>query len=71
MRAEDEWMGKPGLCATVRVLRMAFFRKVITRHDTGLGEAYMDGDFLVSHQHAGSPQKCSIRQWLHGGCGEE
>lgn len=47
MRAEDEWMGKPGLCATVRVLRMAFFRKVITRHDTGLGEAYMDGDFLV------------------------
>ncbi|EIE24233.1 cyclopropane fatty acid synthase [Coccomyxa subellipsoidea C-169] len=44
---EDEWMGKPVLCATVRVLRMAFFRKVITRHDTGLGEAYMDGDFLV------------------------
>lgn len=40
-------MGKPGLSATVRVLRMAFFRKVITRHDTGLGEAYMDGDFVV------------------------
>lgn len=45
--AEEEWMGKPGLSATVRLLRMAFFRKVITRHDTGLGEAYMDGDFEV------------------------
>ncbi len=40
-------MGKPGLSATVRVLSMAFFRKVITRHDTGLGEAYMDADFEV------------------------
>ncbi|BDA46075.1 probable cyclopropane-fatty-acyl-phospholipid synthase at C-terminar half [Coccomyxa sp. Obi] len=44
---EEEWMGKPGLSATVRVLSMAFFRKVITRHDTGLGEAYMEGDFEV------------------------
>ena len=40
-------MGRPGLSATVRVLRIAFFRKVVTRHDTGLGEAYMDGDYEV------------------------
>ena len=33
--------------ATVRVLDMAFFRKVVLRHDTGLGEAYMDGDYEV------------------------
>ena len=26
---------------------MSFFRKIITRHDTGLGEAYMDDDFDV------------------------
>lgn len=45
--AEEEWMGKPGLSATMRVFSMAFFRKVITRHDTGLGEAYMDADFEV------------------------
>ena len=31
----------------MRVLDMAFFRKVVLRHDTGLGEAYMDGDFEV------------------------
>jgi hypothetical protein len=40
-------MGKPGLSATVRVFTPAFFRKIITRHDTGLGEAYMDADFEV------------------------
>jgi hypothetical protein len=28
--------------ATVRVYNMAFFRKIVLRHDTGLGEAYMD-----------------------------
>lgn len=33
------------LDATVRVLRWDFFSKVVTRHDTGMGEAYMDGDF--------------------------
>ena len=41
-------MGRPGLAATVRVLSLAFFRKIVTRHDTGLGEAYMDGDYEVS-----------------------
>ena len=40
-------MGKPPLHATVRVFQMSFFRKIITRHDTGLGEAYMDDDFDV------------------------
>lgn len=34
--------------ATVRVFDCAFFRKIITRHDTGLGESYMDRDFEVS-----------------------
>lgn len=35
----------------MRVLRPDLFRKVVTRHDTGLGEAYMDGDYEVSHPH--------------------
>ena len=39
--------GPVALEATVRVLDMVFFRKVVLRHDTGLGEAYMDGDFEV------------------------
>ena len=43
-------MGRPGLSATVRVLSTAFFRKIVTRHDTGLGEAYMDGDYEVSRR---------------------
>lgn len=45
----DAWLGKPPLRATVRVLDMAFFRKIITRHDTGLGEAYMDEDYEVGN----------------------
>ena len=44
---DDRGMGKPPLHATVRVFQMSFFRKIITRHDTGLGEAYMDDDFDV------------------------
>lgn len=44
---EDRWLGKPPLNAVVRVLDMSFFKKIITRHDTGLGEAYMDEDFEV------------------------
>ncbi len=39
----EEWRGRPALSATVRVLSMDFFRKIVTRHDVGLGEAYMDG----------------------------
>ena len=60
----DRWLGKPPLHATVRVLQMAFFRKIITRHDTGLGEAYMDDDFDVRiYLHSPSligAQLCSI-----------
>ena len=49
MRAEeDKWLERPPLHATVRVLNMSFFRKIITRHDTGLGEAYMDEDYKVT-----------------------
>jgi len=44
---EDRWLRKPPLYAAVRVLDMSFFRKIITRHDTGLGEAYMDEDYEV------------------------
>lgn len=33
--------------ATVRILDMKFFKKVVFRSDTGLGEAYMDEEFLV------------------------
>jgi cyclopropane-fatty-acyl-phospholipid synthase len=37
------WRGAPPRAATIRVLDPAFFRLVATRHDTGLGEAYMSG----------------------------
>lgn len=50
LHAEEAWLGKPGLSATVRVFNVAFFRKIIMRHDTGLGEAYMDSDYEVSCQ---------------------
>lgn len=35
--AGEEWRGRPALSATVRLFDVAFFRKVITRHDTGGG----------------------------------
>eukprot|EP00879_Flechtneria_rotunda_P028753 GHRR01030971.1.p1 GENE.GHRR01030971.1~~GHRR01030971.1.p1 ORF type:complete len:508 (+),score=175.15 GHRR01030971.1:123-1646(+) len=43
----EEWRGVPARKATVRVLRMNLFKKIVQRTDVGLGEAYMDGDFLV------------------------
>jgi len=42
---------RPQPLATLRVLRADFFRRVITRHDIGLGEAYMEGDFEVRSAH--------------------
>ncbi|KAG2492394.1 hypothetical protein HYH03_009340 [Edaphochlamys debaryana] len=39
----EEWRGRPPLRATLRVLHMDFFRKVVLKHDVGLGEAYMEG----------------------------
>lgn len=49
----EEWRGRPPLRATVRVMDMDFFRKVVLRHDVGLGEAYMAGDFEVDSQGLG------------------
>eukprot|EP00210_Caulerpa_lentillifera_P009285 g8850.t1 len=43
----EEWRMSPALKATVRVLDMKLFKKVVFRSDTGLGEAYMDEDFVV------------------------
>ncbi len=43
----ESWRDRPPLNATVRIYNAGFFRKIISRHDTGLGEAYMDGDFEV------------------------
>jgi cyclopropane-fatty-acyl-phospholipid synthase len=43
----EAWRGRPPLNATVRIYDVSFFRKIILRHDTGLGESYMDGDFEV------------------------
>lgn len=45
--AGEEWRGRPALKATVRIFNMEFFYKIIVKTDTGLGEAYMDGDFEV------------------------
>ncbi|KAK9804082.1 hypothetical protein WJX73_004574 [Symbiochloris irregularis] len=33
--------------ATMRLFSCAFFRKVVTRHDTGMGESYMDANYEV------------------------
>ncbi len=38
----EAWRGRPAPRATMRVFNMDFFKKVVVRHDTGLGEAYMD-----------------------------
>lgn len=46
--AGEEWRARPKLAATIRLFNYAFFRKIITRHDTGMGESYMDGDYEVS-----------------------
>jgi cyclopropane-fatty-acyl-phospholipid synthase len=43
----ESWRKRPPLDATVRIYSASFFRKVISRHDTGLGESYMDGDYDV------------------------
>jgi len=43
---EDEWWGRPLPDCTVRVINMAFAWKIMTRHDTGMGEAWMDGDIV-------------------------
>lgn len=48
MSPKDAWRGKPPLEATVRVLDASFFPKVLARHDTGMGESYMDGDYEVN-----------------------
>lgn len=45
---EDMWLERPQLRATMRVFNMSVFRKIITRHDTGLGEAYMNEDYEVT-----------------------
>ena len=50
----EAWRGRPPLNATVRIYDVSFFRKIITRHDTGLGESYMDGDFEVIEGLGGS-----------------
>lgn len=44
---KEAWRGRPPLDATIRIYDASFFRKVISRHDTGLGESYMDGDYEV------------------------
>ena len=46
--AGESWRGLPLQKATVRIFDCAFFRKIIMRHDTGLGESYMDNDYEVS-----------------------
>jgi cyclopropane-fatty-acyl-phospholipid synthase len=47
--AKDEWWGRPLPKCTLRVINLFnFVWKVSTRHDTGLGEAWMDGDIECS-----------------------
>ena len=48
------WRGRPPLDATLRIYDVGFFRKTIMRHDTGMGESYMDGDYEVLQGVGGS-----------------
>ncbi|PNH10244.1 Cyclopropane-fatty-acyl-phospholipid synthase [Tetrabaena socialis] len=41
----EEWRGRPALRCTLRIYDMDFFRKMVLRHDVGLGESYMAGDY--------------------------
>lgn len=41
------WQGLPPKKCHISVRNTDFFYKVMTRHDTGLGEAYMRGDVIV------------------------
>lgn len=41
-RPEDAWRGAPAPRATLRVYSLDFFRKIVLKADTGLGEAYME-----------------------------
>jgi hypothetical protein len=43
----QEWRGLPKRAATLRVLSMAMFKKIVVKHDVGMGEAYMDGDYVA------------------------
>ena len=46
----DSWHMLPPRNATMRIFRWDFFRKLVCRHDAGLGESYIDGDFEVGSQ---------------------
>ena len=50
-RPGEEWRGAPVRRATLRVVDAAFFRKVITRHDTGLGVSFNFLFFFLSFFH--------------------
>lgn len=60
----EEWRQRPKLKAVIRLFSYGFFRKIITRHDTGMGESYMDGDYEVQERHTqeqqGDLQQCHL-----------
>ena len=43
----EVWRAAAPLKATVRVFDTAMFTKILSKHDGGMGEAYMDGDYKV------------------------
>jgi hypothetical protein len=49
LAAGEAWRQRPGRAAVIRLFDYAFFGKIIMRHDTGMGESYMDGDYEVTH----------------------
>lgn len=58
--AGEEWRGRPALSATVRLFNVSFFRKVITRHDTG--QCGSSGSISMQLQlHAVSPPSSMLR----------
>jgi cyclopropane-fatty-acyl-phospholipid synthase len=62
----EAWRDRPPLNATVRIYDVSFFRKIIARHDTGLGESYMDGDFEVIEGLSGSGDLGSLMAVITG-----
>jgi hypothetical protein len=66
MPAGEEWRGRPALSATVRLYDASFFRKVITRHDTGAGQRSAVHHWLVAACICGwGSGSCS---WGSGSC---
>ena len=68
--AGQEWRGLPRREATLRVLRMDMFKKIVVKHDVGMGEAYMDGDYLADNMCMHAVRALQVQRGLDSGFGK-